>query len=73
MTLEVPQPLVEQLDTANPIKRVLVSTDLEGAPIAAIDAVDTWPTRDGLAGWPAESAASATAGKVRSDAAAAPS
>src|ERR687892_365672 len=25
-------------------------TDVEGAPIAAIDAVDSWPTRDGLAG-----------------------
>jgi sulfate adenylyltransferase len=50
VTLEVPQPLAEQLDTANPIKRVLVLTDLEGAPIAAIDAVDSWPTRDGLAG-----------------------
>src|SRR6185437_7816773 len=47
---EVPQPLAEQLDTANPIKRVLVLTDLEGAPIASIDAVDAWPTRDGLAG-----------------------
>src|SRR5690348_1319193 len=50
VTLEVPQPLAEQLDTANPIKRVLVLTDLEGAPIAAIDAVESWPTRDGLAG-----------------------
>ena len=36
VTLEVPQPLAEQLEPANPIKRVLVLTDLEGAPIAAI-------------------------------------
>jgi sulfate adenylyltransferase len=50
VTLEVPQPLAEQLDTANPIKRVLVLTDLEGAPIAALDTAETWPTRDGLFG-----------------------
>jgi sulfate adenylyltransferase len=50
VTLEVPQTLVEHLDIANPMKRVLVLTDTEGAPMAALDTVDAWPTREGLAG-----------------------
>src|ERR671932_623310 len=36
VTLEVPQTLIEQLDTANPMRRVLVLTDTEGAPMAAL-------------------------------------
>ena len=50
VTLEVPQTLIEQLDLGNPVKRVLVLTDLEGAPIAALDASDAWPSSDGLSG-----------------------
>ena len=50
VTLEVPQALLDQVDIGNPLRRVLVLTDPEGAPLAAIDAVEVWPTRDGLAG-----------------------
>src|SRR5215475_13719538 len=50
ITLEVPAKLVEEFDTANPLKRVLVLSDPEGAPIAALDAVDVWPTRAGWSG-----------------------
>jgi sulfate adenylyltransferase len=50
VTLEVPQTLIDQLDIADPIRRVLVLTDVEGAPIAALDTSDAWPTQDGLAG-----------------------
>ncbi len=45
-----PAGLVEPLDTANPLKRVLLLTDPEGAPLAALDAVEVWPTRDGWCG-----------------------
>jgi sulfate adenylyltransferase len=47
ITLEVPTKLVTGLDTSNPLKRVVVLTDPEGAPLAALDTVDVWPTRDG--------------------------
>lgn len=50
VTLEVPSGLVDRLDLANPLSRALVLTDLEGAPVAAIDVTDAWPTRDGLHG-----------------------
>jgi sulfate adenylyltransferase len=50
VTLEVPTDLVRGLDTGNPLRRVLVLTDPEGAPVAAVDAVDVWPTRDGMSG-----------------------
>jgi sulfate adenylyltransferase len=50
ITLEVPATLVTSLDTTNPLKRVLVLTDPEGAPIAALDAIDIWPTREGWCG-----------------------
>src|SRR5262245_14223404 len=50
ITLEVPERLVAGLDTTNPLKRVVVLTDPEGAPLAALDAVDIWPTREGWCG-----------------------
>ncbi len=50
ITLEAPAALVAGLDTANPLKRALVLTDPEGVPLAAVDAVDVWPVRDGWAG-----------------------
>ena len=50
ITLEIPTSLVEALDSTNPLKRVVVLTDGEGAPVAAIDAVDIWPTREGFCG-----------------------
>src|SRR5688572_27821053 len=37
VTLEVPEQLIGQLDLANPMRRVLVLTDPEGAPVAALD------------------------------------
>jgi sulfate adenylyltransferase len=50
VTLEVPTGLLEQIDVDNPIRRVLVLADTEGAPVAAVDVVETWPTREGLSG-----------------------
>lgn len=57
LTLEVPSALVDGLDPADPCRRVLVLTDPEGAPVAALDAVDVWPAREGHYGvggrvWP---------------------
>jgi len=56
VTLEVPAGLVAGLDLTNPLLRVLVLTDPEGAPVAALDIVDAWPSRDGF---------SAVGGRVR--------
>jgi sulfate adenylyltransferase len=50
ITLEVPTAVVEGIETANPLKRALTLTDLEGAPVAAVDAVDVWPVREGWSG-----------------------
>jgi sulfate adenylyltransferase len=50
VTLEVPTSLLEQLDRDNPLRRALVVTDTEGAPVAAVEVTDSWPTRDGLSG-----------------------
>jgi sulfate adenylyltransferase len=50
ITLEVPRSLVRQIDMANPIRRVVVLTDTEGAPMAALDATDVWASRDSMAG-----------------------
>src|SRR3954452_23966860 len=37
VTLEVPRAIADRLDIANPMRRVLVLTDPEGAPIAALE------------------------------------
>ncbi len=50
VTLEVPDEAVAELEPGNPLRRVLVLTDPEGAPVAAVDAVDIWPTRPGWQG-----------------------
>jgi sulfate adenylyltransferase len=50
VTLEVPDDVVAGLDAGNPLRRVLVLTDPEGAPVAAVDAVDIWRARDGWSG-----------------------
>jgi sulfate adenylyltransferase len=50
VSLEVPQSLLDQIDTGNPLRRVLVLTDPEGAPMAAVDVVEVWPTREGMSG-----------------------
>lgn len=40
VTLDVPDAVAESLDTTSPRDRVLVLTDPEGAPVAAVDAVE---------------------------------
>lgn len=50
MTLEVPQSIADQIDTTNPLTRVIVLTDIEGAPIAALDTTEAWPTSSGMVG-----------------------
>jgi sulfate adenylyltransferase len=50
VTLELPEGVVSGLDPENPVRRVLVLTDPEGAPIAAIDVLDLWPVRPGWVG-----------------------
>jgi sulfate adenylyltransferase len=50
VTLEVPEEAVAQLEPGNPLRRVLVLTDPEGAPVAAVDALDIWRTRPGWYG-----------------------
>jgi sulfate adenylyltransferase len=50
VTLEVPTSLLDGIDPGNPLHRVLIVTDAEGAPVAAVDVLDTWPTRDGMSG-----------------------
>jgi len=50
ITLEAPTELAGMLDVANPTRRLLVLADIEGAPVAAVEASDVWPTRDGMSG-----------------------
>lgn len=50
VTLELPEDVAAGLDSRNPMRRVLVLTDLEGAPIAAVDVVENWPVRPGWVG-----------------------
>src|SRR4029453_5970494 len=50
LRLSAPAGLGAGLDPANPLKRVLVLTDPEGAPLAAVDAIDIWPLREGWCG-----------------------
>jgi sulfate adenylyltransferase len=50
VTLEVPADRVEGLDLNNPLERALILTDPEGAPVAAVDVTDVWPTREGRYG-----------------------
>jgi sulfate adenylyltransferase len=49
VTLEVPRALSDNIDTTNPLKRVILLTDTEGAPIAALDTTETWETSEGMA------------------------
>jgi sulfate adenylyltransferase len=50
VTLDVPAELVDGLELDNPLQRALVLTDPEGAPIAAVDVTEVWPTRQGRVG-----------------------
>ena len=47
VTLRIPQALADQLDLENPLRRALVLTDGESAPIAVCDVTDLWPANDG--------------------------
>ncbi len=49
VTLEVPAELAAALSTDDPARRTLVLADPEGAPVAAMEVTDIWPTRDGVA------------------------
>ncbi|WP_433793434.1 adenylyl-sulfate kinase [Actinoplanes sp. CA-252034] len=44
VTCEVPGEVAVALDPADPARRTLVLTDPEGAPVAAIEVTDVWPT-----------------------------
>jgi sulfate adenylyltransferase len=50
VTLEVPTTLLEGIDRDNPLRRALIITDGEGAPVAAVDVLDSWPTRANRSG-----------------------
>lgn len=67
ITLEVPTSLVDGIDASNPLKRVIVLTDPEGVPLAALDAVDVWPIRNGWygAGGPVRRVGQSTHGSFR--------
>ncbi|MGY0233247.1 adenylyl-sulfate kinase [Longispora urticae] len=47
VTLEVPVELTGKLDLTNPMRRVLVLTDTEAAPAAALDVTESWEARAG--------------------------
>jgi sulfate adenylyltransferase len=50
LTLEAPTSLLESIDLENPLRRAVIVADGEGAPVAAVDVVDAWQTRDGMSG-----------------------
>lgn len=50
VTLEAPNELVDGLDMRNPLHRAILLTDAEGAPVAAVDVTEVWPTRPGMTG-----------------------
>lgn len=47
VTLEIPDDVAEKLEPATPMRRVLVVADPEGAPVAAVEAVELWRSRPG--------------------------
>jgi sulfate adenylyltransferase len=50
VTLELPGEMAETLTLDDPLHRTVILTDPEGAPVAAIEAADVWPTADGRYG-----------------------
>jgi len=66
VTLEAPDEVGGGPRPGNPLRRVLVLTDPEGAPVAAVDALDVWPTRPGGTASAARPPDRRTAGMARS-------
>jgi sulfate adenylyltransferase len=48
VTCEIPAELATVLDLADPLRRTVVLTDPEGAPVAAVEVTDAWPTSAGM-------------------------
>ena len=48
VTLEIPAEMATALDLNDPRHRTVIITDPEGAPVAAIEVDDAWPTEDNL-------------------------
>jgi hypothetical protein len=48
VTVEIPAEMADRLDLDDPLHRTVVLTDPEGAPVAAVEVNDAWPTKDGL-------------------------
>jgi len=46
VTCEIPAELAAALDLGDPLRRSVVLTDPEGAPVAAVEVTDTWPTTE---------------------------
>jgi sulfate adenylyltransferase len=47
VTCEIPAEIGAALDLADPRRRTVVLTDPEGAPVAAVEATDAWPSTPG--------------------------
>ncbi|HEU4349195.1 MAG TPA: adenylyl-sulfate kinase [Actinoplanes sp.] len=47
VTLEIPAEMATGLDLNDPLHRTVILTDPEGAPVAAVEVVDAWPTEEG--------------------------
>jgi sulfate adenylyltransferase len=50
VTLDVPAELAGDLVLDDPLHRTIILTDLEGAPVAALEVGDTWPTGERTVG-----------------------
>jgi sulfate adenylyltransferase len=50
VTCEIAAELAQGLDLDDPRRRAVILTDPEGAPVAAVDVSDAWPTSHGLWG-----------------------
>jgi sulfate adenylyltransferase len=46
VTLEVPAELASDLVLDDPLRRTIILTDPEGAPVAALEVTDAWPTSE---------------------------
>jgi sulfate adenylyltransferase len=47
VTLEIPAEMATGLRLDDPQHRAVIVTDMEGAPVAAVEVTDAWPTEDG--------------------------